>query len=188
MQDLGTVAGDSGSFALSINDKGQVVGLSNDANGNLHAFLWQHGVMTDLNAIIPPSFPFVLVEAFDINARGEIVGLAVDPNTDEGHAFLAVPCDEGHADTKGCKDEGAVAVQSDTSERPKVTLSKRARKLLWQHIGGRYTVTPPAGMTTQTVAESAPEQPPSCPAQSSSRQSGAAAAASAVSGTMPLTP
>jgi len=176
MQDLGTVEGDSSSYAFSVNDKDQVVGISADLNGNFHAFVWQDGVMTDLNKVIPRDSQLDLIEAFDINARGEIVGLANDP----GHVFLAIPCDEQHADRRGCKEGDAVDVQSDTSERPKVILSEHARQLLWQRMGGRYRVTPPAGMTTQTAAESAPEQPPSCSARSSSRQSGAAEPASAI--------
>jgi probable HAF family extracellular repeat protein len=117
MQDLGTLPGGSGSFAFSINEKGQVVGGSTDANGDLLAFLWQDGIMTDLNTLIPSSFPYVLVEGYDINARGEILGFAVDPNTDEEHAFLAVPCDEQHANGKGCQDAAATSTEALASAR-----------------------------------------------------------------------
>ncbi|MEP6995151.1 MAG: hypothetical protein ABI968_11565, partial [Acidobacteriota bacterium] len=48
IQDLSTLSGDSLSLAFGINDRGQVVGLSIGANG-VRAFLWQDGVMTDLN-------------------------------------------------------------------------------------------------------------------------------------------
>jgi probable HAF family extracellular repeat protein len=149
MQDLGTVEGDSSSYAFSVNDKDQVVGISADLNGNFHAFVWQDGVMTDLNKVIPPGSHLDLIEAFDINARGEIVGLANDP----GHVFLAIPCDEQHADSRGCKEGDAADVQSDIAERPKATLSEHARKLLWQGVGGRYRIIPPEGTTTGTGRE-----------------------------------
>jgi hypothetical protein len=108
--------------------------------------------MTDLNQVIPPSFPFVLFEAFDINDRGEIVGFAVDPNTDEGHAFLAIPCDEEHANRKGCTDEGTVASPGESRERPKVSLPENVRKMLYKQLGfGRFTLP-----LTKTAVTSAP--------------------------------
>ena len=130
MKDLGTLPGDFSSGALAINDKGQIVGLSSDVNHNLRAFLWQDGAMTDLNQVIPSSFPFVLVEAFDINARGEIIGLAVDPKRDETHAFLAIPCDEERANRKGCANEDTAVAPGESSEKPKVSIPANIRKLL----------------------------------------------------------
>lgn len=177
MQDLGTFVGLPSSWAYGINDARQVVGMSCDASFDCGAFLWQDGVMTDLNTLLPPGSPWNLIVGTSINARGEIVGVG-----DMGgpwHAVLLTPCDERHADSKGCKDEGAAAVQRDISERLKAPLSEHARKLAWQRMGLRYRVVPPAGMTTQTATESAPEQPPSCSAQSPSQQLGAATAASA---------
>jgi probable HAF family extracellular repeat protein len=97
MQDLGTLPGDVTSGALGMNNKGQVVGGSNDPNGNGRAVLWQDGVMTDLNSLIPQGSSLYLVYAGDINDDGEIVGLAFDPSTGTFPAFLAIPCDEKHA-------------------------------------------------------------------------------------------
>ena len=177
MTDLGTIEGLPTSLAFGINDEGQVVGMDCDASFDCGAFLWQDGVMADLNTLLPPGSPWNLIVGTSINARGEIVGVG-----DMGgplHAVLLTPCDERHADSEGCKDEGAVAVQRDISERLKATLSEHVRKLAWQRMGLRYRVVPPAGMTTQTATESAPEQPPSCSAQSPSQQLGAATAASA---------
>ena len=96
MTDLGTLGGDFSSAAFAINDSSQVVGLSCDVNSNCRAFLWQNGLMTDLNALTAGS-PLYLISAADINSRGEIVGIGVDPNTGERLAFAAVPCDEGPA-------------------------------------------------------------------------------------------
>jgi probable HAF family extracellular repeat protein len=90
IQDLGTLPGDVRSEALGINDRGQVVGLSIDANHNLRAFLWENGVMTDLNSLVPAGSP-VLLYANDINNRGQITGEAFDTATNQAPAYLATP-------------------------------------------------------------------------------------------------
>ncbi|HWO31828.1 MAG TPA: hypothetical protein VNO32_23785, partial [Candidatus Acidoferrum sp.] len=56
------------------------------------AFLYQDGVMTDLNTLLQPSSSLHLVLANDINDRGEIVGFATDASG-ATVAFLAVPVD-----------------------------------------------------------------------------------------------
>src|SRR5579871_5168263 len=94
--DLGNLGGALNNVAYAINENGQVVGQSCDVNFNCRAFLWQDGVMTDLNTLTAGS-PLYLISAADINSRGEIVGAGVDPNTGEPLAFAAVPCDEGPA-------------------------------------------------------------------------------------------
>jgi len=88
MSDLGTLGGDF-SLANRINNRGQVVGLSRTKDGEMHAILWQSGVMTDLNSLIPADSGWVLVEATDINRHGEIVGLGTISG--ETHAFLLTP-------------------------------------------------------------------------------------------------
>ena len=50
--DLGTLSGDLFSEAFAINASGQVVGVSfGGANGS-RAFIWQNGVMTNLNDLV----------------------------------------------------------------------------------------------------------------------------------------
>ncbi|MGO9648806.1 MAG: hypothetical protein ACLPOO_12195, partial [Terriglobales bacterium] len=39
-------------MSFGINQEGQVTGQSCDQNGNCRAFLWQDGVMTDLNSLV----------------------------------------------------------------------------------------------------------------------------------------
>jgi len=92
MQDLGTLPGDTISEGLGINDEGQVVGEScADATFSVcRAFLWQNGVMTDLNTLVPPG-SLSLIFANDINSSGEITGGAFNPATGDAPAFLAVP-------------------------------------------------------------------------------------------------
>lgn len=48
--DLGTLGGRNG-FARAINAAGQIVGEAETVAGFTHAFLWSHGVMTDLGTL-----------------------------------------------------------------------------------------------------------------------------------------
>ena len=90
IQPLGFLPGDVHSEAYGINEHRQVVGLSCDANGICRAFLWENGVMTDLNALKPASYTARLEQAKDINESGEIAGRSIDSNGVR-HAFLATP-------------------------------------------------------------------------------------------------
>jgi probable HAF family extracellular repeat protein len=135
MTDLGSLPGLPTSFATQINNQGQVVGVSQDANGNDSssvAFLWQNGVMTDLNTLIPAGSPLFLMEAEGINDRGQIAGFGHLSNG-EHRGFLLTPCDEQHAND-GCQ-EG----ENATGERPKVVLPESVREQLRQRRGfGRF--------------------------------------------------
>jgi probable HAF family extracellular repeat protein len=91
MQDLGTLRTDD-TFALaeSINDKGEVVGLSCgplDCRG----FHWQAGVMTDLNSVLPTNGPLLITNAADINSLGEIAVQAYDSNVGDFVAAVLTP-------------------------------------------------------------------------------------------------
>jgi len=95
IHDLGTLPGDSVSEATGINDRGQIVGVSFPSS---HAFIWQDGVMTDLNKLIPSDSPLALISTGDIDDRGEITGqacvLSDGACTSDLPAFLAIPdCD-----------------------------------------------------------------------------------------------
>ena len=101
--DLGTVDDDPCSGADAINSNQQVVGGGDDCQrGNHIAFLWENGgPMVDLNTLVPPGSGLFLQFAININDRGEISGEGVLSNGDN-HAFLLIPCDEGHPGIKGC--------------------------------------------------------------------------------------
>jgi probable HAF family extracellular repeat protein len=90
IQELGTLPGDLSSQALGINKRGQVVGVSSGPNGP-RAFLWENGVMKDLNSLKAPGYVGLLEVAGDINDDGEITGRAFDPSTGERPAFVALP-------------------------------------------------------------------------------------------------
>src|SRR5437667_191282 len=107
MTDLGTLG--SWSHAEAINSTGQVVGTSRLLDRTeppfRHAFLSEEGrPMIDLNSLIPANSSLELVEAANINDRGEILGQAVHGRCfvdDCGHLFLLIPCAEG---TDDCGD------------------------------------------------------------------------------------
>ena len=80
--DLGTLGGTS-SVAQGVNDRGQVVGWSLDADGRTQAFFWQNGTMTGLG-FLPGGTSSV---ANAINNNGEITGNA-DVSPTNFHAFL----------------------------------------------------------------------------------------------------
>jgi len=84
------------SEAYGINEHGQVVGTSCDANFvDCRAVVWDHSaVPTDLNDLKAPGFSARLESAKDINDKGEIAGRAIDANNVRT-AYLAVPA-HGH--------------------------------------------------------------------------------------------
>ncbi len=70
MTDLGTLGGND-SRATSINDRGQVVGISTTTSGEYRAFLWQDGIMTDLGTDSDGG----VGEPTAINNQGQVVGI-----------------------------------------------------------------------------------------------------------------
>src|SRR6266404_5534950 len=80
------------SEAYGIDEAGQVVGVSCDAEQNdCRAVIWDHGVYpTDLNDL-KGDYSGFLALAKDINNNGEITGRAIDPITGALKAYLAVP-------------------------------------------------------------------------------------------------
>jgi len=90
--DLGVLPGYVKSLSAGINDHGQVVGyLGTSLSGSASAaFIWEDGVMTNLNGLIPPGSGWVLKSASEINEAGQIVGWGTAPNG-ESHGFLLTP-------------------------------------------------------------------------------------------------
>jgi probable HAF family extracellular repeat protein len=114
--DLGVLPGDVSSISQDINARCQVVGLSCDSGGNCRAFLWDHGVMIDLNSLIPSDSPLYLYQAEGINDRGEIAGSAFPKGNPAGSLpFLAIP---------------APAAEIAGESVPKIILPENIRKSL----------------------------------------------------------
>ncbi len=88
MKDLGTLGG-SFSTASGINERGQIVGAAHDETNSLPiGFIYENGVMTDLNSLIinkenNPPFSAPL----GINNLGQIVGYAVAGYTPSGYGL-----------------------------------------------------------------------------------------------------
>jgi len=125
--------GDFGGLATGINDKGQVVGSNYDSNFMWsHAFIWEGGVVTDLNKLLPADSNLFAVMANKINDRGQISGMAiVRSGPDEGaiHAFLATPIGEGRGES----------VSDVAPTRPKSNLTANAGKqMLRRFLPGRF--------------------------------------------------
>jgi probable HAF family extracellular repeat protein len=103
MDDLGVLCTGTFSFlcssaAYDINHIGQIVGASHviGAQADRHAFLFENGIMTDLNQLISPADQalFELVEARGINDLGQIVGThheLIGPFAGLERAYLLTP-------------------------------------------------------------------------------------------------
>jgi probable HAF family extracellular repeat protein len=91
LRNLGAVPGDVTSQATGINEWRQIVGQSCDASDNCRGFLWQNGVMTDLQDLVVDDYDDVITTANDIDDLGRITGQAFDPDTGQFFAFVAKP-------------------------------------------------------------------------------------------------
>ena len=65
--------------------------------------------MIDLNTFLPSGADLLqLTDAYNINDRGEIVGLGTPPGCDDeftsGRVFVRVPCDDDQSAEEGCQE------------------------------------------------------------------------------------
>ncbi|HTH48404.1 MAG TPA: immunoglobulin domain-containing protein, partial [Candidatus Limnocylindria bacterium] len=132
LEDLGTLGGTSSS-AYDLNATDQVVGTSTTASGEAHAFVWQGGVMTDLNTLLPSGSGWVLTRANAINDLGQIVGTGILNGT--AHAFLLSP-----ATLTPAPDISVQPVGKTLALNESYTLSVTAQgggplAYQWQHAG-----------------------------------------------------
>jgi probable HAF family extracellular repeat protein len=119
LTDLGNI-GSSPTTPLGINNATsghpvQVVGTGTPTGGGGHAWLWQNGVMTDLNTLLPPNSGWVLTEADGINDSQQVVGQGIING--QHHAYLwqfgatpNVPTDLGTL--PGGANSGATAINN----------------------------------------------------------------------------
>ena len=114
------------SQANSINERGQVVGISCTVAGACLGFLWQNDVLIDLSDPdhLAPGFDGVILNAQDINDEGVITGRAFDPTTGDIKTFVAVPVPE----------TGASKKLASSTTRHKVVLPKDVRQAILQEL------------------------------------------------------
>jgi probable HAF family extracellular repeat protein len=146
--DLGAPDPSVCSMALSINTRTQIVGQSYDCAScaSIHALLWDNGSLFDLNDLIPRGAPLTLQFAENVNDRGEIAGQGSDANGDL-HAFLLIPCDEGHRDVEGC-DYSLVDAATAAQRPAEANQSHQVPKALLRKLGIR---TVRAAMTARQL-------------------------------------
>lgn len=137
MRDLGTLPGDDSSAAAGINDNGDIVGASLDSSGaSLRAVLWQNGVMSDLNDLVPSNTRLYLLFAFSINARGEIAGIGVTDGGDV-HGFLATPAGAAHIKVNEEESRGGRPAVIPENVRGTIQRGLVLRRLRSRLDGGR---------------------------------------------------
>ncbi len=129
---LGSLGGTSG-VAMGLNNRGQVVGWSETADGHRHAFLWDaDNGMRDLGTLGGPKS-----HAWNINEKGQVVG-ASETGDGSTHAFIW-DANEGMIDlgTLGGKTSEVMAINNKgqivgRSE----TADGEAHAFLWQRDAG----------------------------------------------------
>jgi len=99
MHPLPFLGDDNSSAAYDINEKGQIVGISDGGSEpyGARAFLYENGMMMDLNGLVQGDSSLYLFLAQGINDRDEIVGTAIDASGGQV-GFLAVPVHGGESD------------------------------------------------------------------------------------------
>jgi probable HAF family extracellular repeat protein len=116
MTDLGTLGG-TNSEAKAINDAGDVVGYADLGSPTYatDAFLYHHGVMTDLNTLLVPGSGWTIQTAAGINDAGQIIGVGIDGDRFQ-HAVLLTPT--RHQPPQGQPLPDPVAVQGLAAPLP----------------------------------------------------------------------
>jgi len=150
LKNLGVLGNDVCSYAIAINSREQVVGSSLETcgpdTGNVRAFLWERGIMFDLNTVIPKGSPLNLQFVETINDRGEIAGTGMDSGGNT-LAFLLVPCEANSPDE--CKEEFGDVDKTAQQSPPSLTQQSRiagrrsVRRILQPRLGpGPHILTP----------------------------------------------
>ena len=133
IRDLGTLPGDALSQALGINTWGQVVGISCTAGfASCRGFLWQDGVMTDLNQLVVSGNAEPILSAGDIDDFGRITGQTLNATTGEADAFLAFPTFRPKGKTADSRASDAEAFRQLTPQPP---LPDHVRRQLLRRTG-----------------------------------------------------
>jgi len=90
LEDLGTLGG-AQSAARSVNNAGTIVGWADIADGSKHAFIYENGIMYDLNDYVSGDSGFVIVDAYSINEIGQILVRAQKSGSQNQYWLLTDP-------------------------------------------------------------------------------------------------
>ena len=90
VEQIRPLTGNTVSQAMGVNDRRQVVGVSFGGAPGLRAFLWEDGVLMNLNDLADVAHN-VLLSAQHINDAGQITGRVLYTATGEVLAFVATP-------------------------------------------------------------------------------------------------
>jgi probable HAF family extracellular repeat protein len=127
MRPIAAVGSDTNDIAFDLNERGQVVGQSVNANtGAARAFFWQSNVIHDLNALAIQPTSLYLTLAQGINDEGEITGTAIDTTTGRVVGFLAVPVFDGSGDP-----EHSSKLQVNANPRQFIPTNGQRKQLPW---------------------------------------------------------
>lgn len=107
VQDIGSL-GKGQTWAYDINSAGQIVGTSVAAGGELHAFVWEAGRMTELVGL-GGSFSI----AYGINEKGYIVGMSTTAGDNARHPVIWV---EGTTVDLGVLQDNEISVATGINE------------------------------------------------------------------------
>ncbi|HVQ89697.1 MAG TPA: hypothetical protein VMU51_01555 [Mycobacteriales bacterium] len=135
--DLGTLGGWS-STATAVNDRGEVVGASQTATGDWHAFRWSAGVLTDLG---------VAGTAIAINAAGQVLGTVGSTEAflwSNGVLTRLGTLGGGYTYVSGLNDAGQVIGASGTTDGDE-------HAFVWSH-GRMIDIGPPGYPASRTTA------------------------------------
>jgi probable HAF family extracellular repeat protein len=131
--DLDVLDGHDISQGLGLNESRQVVGQSCTADFvDCKAFLWEHGVLKDLNDLVAPGYDDVLIAANDINDRGWITGAALSTQTGQQVTFIAYPVPRHSLSSDAA---AASAARAGGYRTPAVVLPAEVRRQMKARLG-----------------------------------------------------
>jgi probable HAF family extracellular repeat protein len=95
IRNLGTLDNDPLSESLGMNNRGQVVGISFGGDNGPRGFLWENGVLTNLNQLVSLTGGDVITSAQAIDDEGRITGRIRDGATGATVPVVIRPVGEG---------------------------------------------------------------------------------------------
>ncbi len=138
--DLGTLPGRTHSYAVDLNDRGDVVGFSDRETDPIdrRAFLWRSGKMVDLGTLGGH-----YSQAIAINNRGQVIGMSADKTSSVDLAFL---WDNGRIIDLGA---GEFFIANAINDHGQVVGTDYSRAFIWE--SGIRSELP--GITAEARAE-----------------------------------